>query len=169
MAQIRASFQDAPFGIRRMVEWMIVAGIILLLVWVFARQLRVLQGQVELSAVKTTLAALRTALVIDHLRKSAASDDTAAALAQHNPFELLQRYPVNYIGEMNPEQAALAPSGTWVFDPNCVCVGYQPIWGEWLDSTSGALMPWFRISAVPGSFLQLTAKENYRWQGQALN
>jgi len=168
MGQERTAPLKLPFHTRRMVEWMIVVLVILLLVWVFARQMRVLQGQAELSAVKTTLAALRTALVIDHLRKSAATEDTAA-LAQHNPFELLQIYPLNYIGEMNPEQAALAPAGTWVFDPDCVCVGYQPIWGEWLDSTSGALMPWFRISAVPGSFLQLTAKENYRWQGQALN
>jgi hypothetical protein len=151
-----------------MVEWSILALVIVLLVFVFVRQMRVLQGQAELSAVKTTLGALRTAFVLEHLRKEAAAEDASVARAQHNPFELLQRYPLNYIGEMSREQAELAPSGVWVFDPDCVCVGYLPIWGEWFDSPSGDLMAWYRVGGEQGA-LQLTAKEAYRWQGQALN
>ena len=159
---------EVPFGTRRMVEWMIVTGVILLLVLVFARQMRVVQGQAELSAVRTTLGALRTALVLDYLRTEVALKATSVVSAQHNPFELLQRYPVNYIGEMSPEQAAAAPAGSWVFDPDCLCVGYLPIWGEWFDSPSGDGMAWYRISGAPGP-LQLRAKEAYVWQGQELN
>jgi hypothetical protein len=165
----RASPLKLPFGTRRMVEWTIVALALVMIVLVFVHKMRAIEGQTELSAIKTTLAALRTSFVLDHLRKSATSEDTAVELAQHNPFELLQRYPPNYIGEMTPEQAELAPSGSWVFDPGCVCVGYLPIWGQWFDSPSGNLMVWFRVSAAPGPFLQLTAKENYRWQGEVLN
>jgi hypothetical protein len=151
-----------------MVEWSIVALAVLLIVLVFVRQMRVVEGQTELSAIKTTLAALRTSFVLDHLRKSAAFEDTSSASAQHNPFELVQRYPSNYLGEMGPAQAELAPSGTWVFDPDCVCVGYLPIWGEWFDSPSGDLMVWFRVTGATGP-LQLEPKEIYQWQGQLLN
>jgi hypothetical protein len=164
----RASPPDVPFWTRRMVEWSILALVIVLLVLVFVRQMRVLQGQAELSAVKTTLSALRTAFVLDYLRKEAAAEDAHVAAAQHNPFELLQRYPPNYIGDMSREQAASAPSGTWVFDPDCVCVGYLPIWAEWLDSPNGDVMVWYRVDGEQGA-LRLTAGEAYHWQGQILN
>lgn len=156
-----------PFLSLRVVEWSLVAGLILVLWLVFAWQMRVLQGQAELSAIKTTLGALRTALVIDHLRKSVAFEDASAALAQHNPFELVQRYPSNYLGEMSRDQAEASPTGGWVFDPDCVCVGYLPIYAEWFDSPSGDLMAWFRVLGESGP-LQLTAKENYLWQGEVL-
>ena len=160
--------RSLPFGTRRMVEWSIVALAGLLIVLVFVRQMRVVEGQAELSAIKTTLSALRTSFVIDHLRKEAAHQDVSTALAQHNPFELLQRYPSNYFGEIGPEQAEESPSGGWVFDPDCVCVGYLPIWGEWFDSPSGDEKVWFRVLGSAGP-LQLTAKETYHWQGEVLN
>jgi len=161
--------RSLPFGTRRMVEWSIVALAVIAVVLVFVRQMRVVQGQTELAAVQTTVAALRTSFVLDYLRKQVAAQDTSTALAQHNPFELLHHYPVTYIGEMRPEQAQQAPSGTWVFDPDCVCVGYLPIWGEWFDSASGDLMLWYRVGGGAGDALQLVSKENYRWQGQVLN
>jgi hypothetical protein len=151
-----------------MVEWSIVALVIVLLVLVFSQRMRVLQGQAELAAVRTTLGALRTSLVLEHLRKSAALEDTSAELAQHNPFELLQHYPGNYFGEMSAKQAQTMPAGGWVFDPDCVCVGYLPIWGEWFDSPSGELMAWYRVRAESGP-LQLVAREKYLWQGEVLN
>ncbi len=168
MASDLTSPLEVPFRSRRMVEWMIVTSVILLLVLVFARQMRVVQEQAELSTVRTTLGALRTALVINYLRKQVSSKDASVVSVQHNPFELLQRYPVNYIGEMSPEQAAVAPAGSWVFDPDCVCVGYLPFRAEWFDSPSGDSMLWYRISGAPGP-LQLRAKEAYVWQGQKLN
>lgn len=168
MAKDRTSPQDLPFWTRRMIEWSILAVVILLLLLVFARQMRVLQGQAELSAVKTTLGALRTAFVLDHLHNKVLVRTSPVVLAQHNPFELLQRHPVNYLGEMAPAAAAAAPAGGWVFDPACACVGYLPMHAEWLDSPSGAAMVWYHVDGAPGP-LQLTAKEAYVWQDQVLN
>lgn len=151
-----------------MIEWSLVAALILLLALVFTYKVHVVRGQAELAAIKTTLGALRTTFVIDHLQKHVMSGNSSVALTQHNPFELLQHYPVNYIGEMTRAEAEAAPAGTWVFDPVCVCIGYLPIYPEWLDSPSGDLMAWYRIEGAPGP-LQLTAKEAYLWQGQVLN
>jgi len=153
-----------------MLEWMMVALVIMLLVLVFAHKVRQVQGQAERAAVQLMLGALRTTFVIDYAdRNVLAWTAPPVAPPQTNPFKLLQRYPANYLGEMNAEQAVVAaPAGGWVFDPDCVCVGYLPMDTEWLDSPSGDLMAWYRVSVGPGP-LQLTAKENYRWQDQALN
>jgi len=158
----------APFLSLRMIEWSLVTALIAVLALVFMHQVRVLRGQAELSAVKTTLGALRTALVLDHLQKHVMPGNSPVASTQHNPFELLQRYPVNYIGEMTPAEAEAAPAGIWVFDPVCACVGYLPIYPEWLDSPSGGVIAWYQVSGAPGP-LQLTAKEAYVWQGQVMN
>lgn len=151
-----------------MVEWSILAVVILLLVLVFVRQVWVLKGQAELSVVKTTLGALRTAFVLDHLQNKVVSRALPVGLVQHNPFELLQRHPVNYRGEMTAAAAQTVPAGSWVFDPVCICVGYLPLHAEWFDSPSGDVMAWFRVDGEPGP-LQLTAKEAYVWQGQVMN
>ncbi|MDO8767552.1 MAG: hypothetical protein Q7K57_02375 [Burkholderiaceae bacterium] len=167
MAKDRAPPPNVPSW-SRLVEWSLLAGVIVVLGLVFARQMRVLQGQAELAAVKTTLGALRTTLVIDHLQKTVVAKNSSMALVPRNPFELLQRQPVNYRGEMTPAAAAAAPAGSWVFDPVCTCVGYLPIYAQWFDSPSGDVMAWYRVSGAPGP-LQLTAKEAYVWQGQVMN
>jgi len=165
VAKDRTAPQDVPSW-SRLAEWSLLAGVIVVLGLVFARQVRVLQGQAELVAVKTTLGALRTTLVIDYLQKKVASGNSSAALTQRNPFELLQRRPVNYFGEMTAVEAV--PAGGWVFDPVCICVGYLPIYAQWFDSPSGEAMAWYQVSGEPGP-LQLTAKEAYVWQGQVMN
>lgn len=168
MAKDRLYPWKRPLLSLRMVEWSLLAGLILVLTLIFVHQMRVLQGQAELSAVKTTLGALRTAFVLDHLHNEVAARTSPVGLAQHNPFELLQRHPVNYRGEMTPAEAAAAPAGSWVFDPVCTCVGYLPMHAQWFDSPSGDVMAWYRVTGASGP-LQLTAKENYVWQGQVLN
>lgn len=168
MAKDRQYPWKRPLLSLRMVEWSLLAGLILVLTLVFVHQMRVLQGQAELSTIKTTLGALRTTFVLDHLRKNVASGNSSGALTQHNPFELLQRHPVNYRGEMTPAEAAAAPAGSWVFDPVCACVGYLPLHSEWFDSPSGDVMAWYRVEGAPGP-LQLTAKEAYVWQDQMMN
>ena len=65
MTKDRSAPQPAPFWSVRIVEWSLLAAVIVLLVLLFARQVRVIQGQGELAAVKSTLGALRTALVLD--------------------------------------------------------------------------------------------------------
>ena len=63
------------------------------LVLVFVRQVQVLQGQAELSAIKTTLGALRTALVIEHLRLKAGGASQSAPSNQRPWQGALQADP----------------------------------------------------------------------------
>ena len=168
MANERLQPGPAPFLSLRMIEWSLVAALIAVLALVFMHQVRVLQGQAELSAVKTTLGALRTALVLDHLRHSVKENGASVASLQRNPFELLQRRPPNYRGELSRTDAETAPDGSWVFDPVCVCVGYRPLYAEWFDSPSGESLAWYQLSDAAGPW-QLTAKEAYIWQGQVVN
>jgi len=149
-------------------EWSLVAGVIAVLAFLFLREMRVLQGQSELAAVKTTLGALRTAFVIDHLQKNIAAAKSITTVTQRNPFELLQRRPVNYAGEMHPTQSITPQPGTWVFDSDCSCIGYLPIYDQWFDSPNGDTMAWFQVIGALGP-LQLRARESYVWQGQVMN
>jgi len=151
----------------RLTEWSLVAGVIVVLVLVSGRQMRVMQVQSELATVKSTLGALRTAFVIDYLHKNVAAGPNVV-VTQRNPFELLQRRPANYAGEVHFSSAEAATAGTWIFDTNCTCVGYMPIYDQGFDSPSGDSMLWFRVTVAAGP-LQLSAKETYVWQGQALN
>ena len=152
----------------RLVEWSVLAGVIIVLGLVFVRQVRVVQGQAELAAVKSTLGALRTAFVIDYSRKQRAVGASASTPLQRNPFELLERHPLNYRGVMSAAEAVKAPAGGWVFDPICLCVGYLPLDDLWFDSPAGDVMAWYQVSGAPGPLL-LTVKEAYVWQGKELN
>ena len=165
MAIYRSAPLPALAGSRRMLEWSLVAGVIVVLSMVFFRQVQLLQGQAELAAIQATLGALRTTLVIDHLQRSV--DAKAAAATSSNPFELLQRRPPNYLGEMSATKARDATPGNWVFDPECACVGYLPRHGQWLESANAESLAWFRVTGAPGP-RQITARERYVWQGQAL-
>lgn len=168
MVKDRSAPQQAPLWGISMVEWSLLAGVIVVLALVFARQVRVLQGQAELAAVQSTLGALRTAMVIDHLHKRVAVGNSSVASMQRNPFELLQRHLTNYRGEMTAVEAALIPAGSWVFDSVCVCIGYRPLYAQWFYSPSDDVMAWFGVSGALGP-LQLTAKEAYLFQGQVMN
>lgn len=152
----------------RLVEWSLVAILIIVLALVFLRQVRVVQRQSELAAVRTTLGALRTAFVIQHLQLASATQGGFVVVAQRNPFQLLQSRQINYSGETSTAENLLVPPGHWVFDTECGCVGYMPADPEEFDSPSGEAMAWYRVVAGQGPF-QLTAKEAYAWQGQALN
>ena len=158
---------------RRLLEWSLVSAVVLVLVLVFNWHMRTLQGQTERVTVQTTLGALRTALVIDYLHRTVTPGvpaDASPVALQSNPFELLERQPVNYLGPMTAQQAASAPPGNWVFDPECVCVGYTPLNPHLFESPSGSLMPWYAVRGIATlGPLQLTAQEAYRWQGQLLN
>ena len=148
-------------------QWSLLGAVIVVLILFFVRHVRVLQGQAELSTVKSTLQVLRMALQIDHLQNSLTAGQLSVAQRQRNPFELLQQRPSNYLGEMSRAQAGVAPSGSWVFDRDCVCVGYLPLDAHWFDSPSGDVMAWYAVSGAPGP-LRLTAKESYIWQDRAL-
>ncbi len=157
-----------PWQSRRAVEWSLLVVVVLVLMGVFAHQFRIVQAQGELAAIKTTLGALRTALVIDHLQGAAASRTPAVAIAQRNPFLLLDHLPGNYAGVSEGVRADATPGGKWVFDAYCNCIGYGPMYPFALDEGGDAPMVWFRISAPPGP-LHITPVQAYRWQGELIN
>lgn len=151
----------------RVVEWGLLVLVLLVVALMFLRQVRLVQGQAEVAAVKTTLAALRTAMVVDHIRAQVAGAQGAVAATQRNPFFLLQSPPLNYLGEMAQEAAASAAAGSWVYAIDCACVGYLPIDAQQLFSPDGTSVVWYRVGKGPGP-RQLDATQAYTLQGQRL-
>lgn len=152
----------------RVSEWSLLLAVVVVLVLWLAQQTRALQAQGELAAVRSTLGALRTALVLGHLQAQAgASKAVELHRAQANPFVYLARAPVNYTGERVWRDEDLLIAGAWVFDPGCVCVGYAPMHDDWFDSASGRRMAWFDVKEIAGIW-QLTAREKYTWRGEVL-
>jgi hypothetical protein len=124
------------------------------------------QAQGELAAVKTTLGALRTALLLDHL-KSAIDGTTQTKPLQSNPFLLMAPVPANYVGVLSESQSKVLKPGTWVYDAYCRCIGYEPLYAYATTLPADSAGLWFRVSAPPGP-LQITAMQPYRWQDQPL-
>lgn len=154
----------------RLPEWSVFLAVILLLALWLTQQMRAVQAQGELAAVRSTLGALRTALVLNHLQTATAAgrpDVVNLQRLQANPFVHLARAPVNYVGERVGQNDAPLAAGTWVFDPVCVCVGYTPLNADWFDSASGGRMAWFEVRREAG-IAQLSAKEPYFWRGEML-
>ncbi len=161
--------ERAPFLSTRMVEWLLVAALILTLVVAFMYQVRVVQRQAELAAVRSTLGALRMALVLQHVQQQVQHQGQGVAAVQRNPFELLAQRPANFWGELAVGQVAALPPGNWAFDAQCVCVGYLPRDIEAFDSPSGAGMAWYQVAGTPAGPLQITVREAYTWQGEVMN
>ncbi len=160
--------QPSPVWNRRLTEWGLIALLVIALAAVLARQVREVRGQAELAHIKSTLGALRTALVLAHLETAAASrpgGSQVVAPVQRNPFAALRPPLANYVGLADPQALALMPGGRWVFDPDCGCVGYRPAEAALLESPQDAVALWFRVGASTGP-TQITALQPYVWMGQ---
>ena len=163
---------QSSLGRHLMMACMVAGSLSVLVVQSGQRDIGDVQAQVEGSAIKTNLGGLRTAFVIDYLAQqtavSQAGGPPSQGTAVHpNPFLLLHRMPSNYVGEMNMAEAMNLPPGSWLFDPACLCIGYRPLYPEWLGSPSGASMLWFDVVRSPGP-LQLMPREAYVWKGEVL-
>ena len=90
---------------RRLVEWSILVIVVLLLAGIFGQQVRTVQAQAELAAVRSTLGALRTALVIDHMIATIRTGGPSVASPQRNPFLLMDPVPANYAGALGTQWA----------------------------------------------------------------
>ena len=152
---------------RRILEWSLLLLVILVVAGLFVRQFRNVQAQAERAAVQTTLGALRTALLLDHL-KGVVDGANASRSVQRNPFLLLAPVPANYAGALASAKGQGLKPGTWVFDAFCNCIGYEPLFPQALAMPTDAPAMWFRVSAPPGP-LQIQAMQAYRWQGQLLD
>jgi hypothetical protein len=151
-------------------------ALILVVVGVSYAQTQRLRGEAELSRLRSTLGALRTALVVAHLERvvqaqrngpagATSTDSSELPSVSRNPFLALARMPPNYLGESNPLALVDLPGGNWVFDAACHCIGYRPSETGWLEAPEDAVALWFQISAPPGP-LQITASHTYVWMGQ---
>jgi len=147
-----------------MLEWSVLALALLVFVGAFGYYAQRVQGNAERAAVQSALGALRTALVVGHLEEQLQRSALPTPPDRYNPFLLLQTVPVNYRGEMSVPQALAAKPGSWVFDPQCRCVGYVPLSKKWLESPPDAGILWFKVEGGPGP-LQLIAMDRYVWQG----
>lgn len=144
-------------------------GLLLLVSGWFMHQVRQVQGQAELAAVVGTVGSLRTALALDQIQKATQGEPLSAGQAvRRNPFQLLGRLPYNYRGEMPTAEAYRQPPGSWVYAPDCACVGYLPQETSWLHSPLDDAMVWLQVSAPPDTQL-LRFRERYRWQGQPVD
>jgi hypothetical protein len=168
MATARPTHGRFLFFNQRLVEWTLVMLFIGVLSVAFLHQVRVIQRQAEFAGIRATLGALRTALVMQHLQAQMPAQSQSVVPMQRNPFELLERRPVNYRGVIQAKNLAMVPTGGWVFEPVCVCVGYVPLDSAEFDSASGDAVAWFVVNTSTLPY-QLTAKEAYVWQGQVLD
>lgn len=160
---------------RRAVEWSIVAAVLMGLVWALEYHARVVREQGERVAVRTTLNALRMALVLEHLMAQVRAKDpvgtppSAAPTAPgKNPFTLLQTVPPNYAGERAQRDIFQVPPGSWVFDPECACVGYRLLYPRGLEPAQTADAIWLHVTVDAGT-PRLQPLDNYRWLGQRVH
>jgi len=158
----RYNLLSALLRSRRVIEWSIIAAVLISLVWALEHEARTLRGQGEKVAVRSTLNALRASLVIDQLLSQVRHTS-----APKNPFTLLQELPPNYGGELAMRNIYSVPPGSWVFDPECGCVGYRVLYPQWLEPTQEADTLWFRVATRAGDASLLPLAE-YRWFGQPL-
>ena len=147
------------------VEWGILAIVILILAGIFGRYAHQVQGQSERASVLATLGALRTALVLDQIHQTVAPQQRNTTRASENPFDALERLPVNYGGMVQNHNLDVVIPGNWVFDPECICVGYRPMDPDWLESPPGTQILWYSV-VRESDLRQLRPMAVYQWQGQ---
>lgn len=163
MARERYNLLSTLLRSRRLVEWSIIAAVLISLVWALEHEARALRGQGEKVAVRSTLNALRASLVIDQLL-----GQVRGTPAPKNPFTLLQELPPNYGGELPMRNIYSVPPGSWVFDPECGCVGYRVLYAQWLEPAQEADALWFRV-VLNGGETGLRPLAAYQWFGQPLH
>ena len=162
MARAPAPYLQSPLWSGRLTEWSLVALVLLALGFAFEREIRSLQAQSERVFVTSTVASMRTALVLNRLARELRPDD--ATLVVKNPFLLLQQVPTNFAGEVPMRNIYRVAPGSWVFDPECACVGYRLMYPEWLEPAQEVGAIWFQISKT-GNNQSLKPQANYVWLG----
>jgi len=152
------------------VEWLALAMLLVILMMTFLRYAREVHGQTELAAIRSTVGALRTSLVVEHLRQQVGGKVDAGQTSARpiNPFDYVGKLPAGYVGELPQADAHRVPAGSWVYAPDCACVGYRPIDDTWLEATSSDGWVWFALTRRD-AVLQLHTKENYRWRGETVD
>lgn len=162
----RPARSRALWGVR-MVEWGILALAVLAFAWVFGPYAQRVHALAERAAVQTTLGALRTALVMRQLQDSVHSGPLRPAPTGDNPFDALERPPVNYAGSVQRRDVSDTAPGQWVFDGGCRCVGYKPLFTEVVESQAHLPALWFQMQRE-GAATLLVPLDHYVWLGEAV-
>lgn len=150
----------------RMVEWCLLALVVLGFVGVFGHYAKRVHSQAERAAVLTTLGALRTALVLEHLQTEVGNASaTKVVLESDNPFDALEQHPASYAGHVKGRDVGAVVPGQWVFDVQCGCIGYKPLYLDWLESGEQLEALWFQRRGR-GSASLLIPLDRYVWHGQ---
>lgn len=165
MARTPAPYLQSPLWNRRLTEWCLVALILLGLGFAFEREIRSLQAQSERVLVGSTLASMRTALVLNRLTRQLRPNDPS--LRGKNPFLLLEQLPPSFAGEVPMRDVYRVAPGSWVFAPECPCVGYRLLYPEWVEPTPAAGAIWFDVGKTDGG-TSLTPQADYLWLGTRL-
>lgn len=172
MERERFNALRAIFTSRRAVEWSIVAAVLISLVWALEYQMRVMRGEAEQVAVRATVSSLRVALVIEQLMEQVRAKDNVLAApppaATRNPFTLLQAVPPSYAGEVAQRNIFSVPPGSWVYDPECTCIGYRLMYPDGLEPAQTADAIWLRVGSDAGE-PRLLPMSDYRWMGRHVN
>ena len=168
MAIDRTDPRPAPLWGGRLLEWGILAIVIVGLMFAFGHYARSVQGQSERASVQSTLGALRTGLVFDQMQRVAGHGEPLAGTSNRNPFDVLEHRPANYSGTVSNRNIEGTAPGSWVYDAQCGCVGYKPLNPEWVESPPHTQALWYQLTTKAGP-QQLVPLAIYQWQGQPVN
>lgn len=150
----------------RMLEWSLLSLLVLAVMSALYYYARMVHAQAERAAVLTTLGALRTALIVQQLPVVAHSATDSSA-QNPNPFDSLTTLPAAYAGTVQGRDVAAVADGQWVFDEGCACIGYKPLYPEWLQTDDGLRVLWFQHRGS-GNTSQWVALGQYVWQDQPI-
>jgi hypothetical protein len=172
-----AGRQIPLFFTGRSFEWALVAAVVVTLIGFFLREFQLVQAYAERSSVKTTLGALRIAIVVEHVRTQTAGLQPPTAITvtstQHSsvasPFLLLAQQPKVSTPTETAAFESSVPQGYWVFGSTCRCVGYRPLHDQGKAASGRSGMVWFNLVRQGAGPNQLVAQEAYVWNGELLN
>ena len=165
MATAHALQRGPVGGTRRLIEWTVVAAVLTVVALLFLQKSLDVQAQAELAAVRSNLAALRTAMVLEYIGNKA-SPPRIVVNSQRNPFLLLQQLPGNYQGESDVSRRAAAGPG-WYFDPTCDCLAYVEAHTRFASESGASHLLLFQLVRSDGP-TRLQALGRYSLLGQTI-
>lgn len=110
-----------------LIELIVVIIIIVVMMGLFLNRVTYYQERAEKTAMETVAGTIQSALTMQYgqaLTRGKPGD--AAALAQDNPMNWLQKKPTNYSGEFYDPTPLAVDSGNWVFDLKTRDLVYVP-------------------------------------------
>lgn len=168
MSEARQNMGRSAFGGQRVMQWAVVVAVAFGVLYVLGRKAEEVQALAELAAVRSSLANLRTALIIDHLHGQLKPATVQGYPDDPNPFLRLEHLPPNYGGLRPLDQGVLAPPGSWFYDPACVCIGYRIMQPQRLTEPAGSPILGWHVEEEVNGVRTLRPFANYRWMQQSV-